>query len=197
MEFSSDSGKGFMEGEKIRSSTLPEVILTKQLLITLFYLLSLTKYQKNFMKAVIQRAERAAVRIDGKEVGAIGRGILLLLGIHGSDGERDVQWLAEKSLNLRIFEDEEKKMNLSLKDIAGEMLIVSQFTLYGDCRKGRRPGFSAAAAPSHAEPLYEKFIEEIRRAGISTACGVFGADMKVELINDGPVTLLLDTGHLQ
>jgi len=156
-----------------------------------------TEYQKKFMKAVIQRVERAAVRIDNREVGAVGRGILLLLGIHSTDGERELQWLAEKSLNLRIFEDEKKKMNLSLKDIAGEMLIVSQFTLYGDCRKGRRPGFSAAAMPSHAEPLYERFIEEIRRAGISTACGVFGANMKVELINDGPVTLLLDTEHLE
>lgn len=148
------------------------------------------------MKAVLQRVSRAAVHIDGSLHSQIGNGLLLLLGIHRDDGEDEVRRLVEKIINLRIFEDKSAKMNLSLQDIGGEMLIVSQFTLYGDCRKGRRPGFSAAAPPAAAEMLYEKFIAEVKRAQIATATGVFGAHMQVELINDGPVTLILDTTDL-
>ncbi len=145
------------------------------------------------MRAVIQRVQRAAVRIDGVIHGEIGCGMVVLLGIRSGDTVTELQWLAEKTVNLRIFEDEQGKMNRSLADIDGEMLIISQFTLYGDCRKGRRPGFSSAALPEIAEPLYRQFIEEIENRKIKVATGVFQADMKVELVNDGPVTLLLDT----
>ena len=145
------------------------------------------------MRAVIQRVQQASVRIDGVIHGAIPRGMLILLGIRNGDTLSDLQWLAEKVVNLRIFEDQQGKMNRSLADIDGEMLIISQFTLYGDCRKGRRPGFSSAAPPEIAEPLYRRFIEEVKNRQIRVATGVFQADMKVELVNDGPVTLLLDT----
>ncbi len=145
------------------------------------------------MRAVIQRVQRASVRIDDIIHGEISRGVLVLLGIRGGDTLSDLQWLAEKVVNLRIFEDEQGKMNRSLADIDGEMLIISQFTLYGDCRKGRRPGFSSAAPPEIAEPLYRRFIEEVKSRQIRVASGVFQADMQVELVNDGPVTLLLDT----
>ncbi len=149
------------------------------------------------MKAVIQRVQKASVEIEGREEAAIGKGILLLLGVSRSDNEKDARWLAEKTANLRIFPDDDDKMNLSLKDIGCEMLIVSQFTLYGDCRKGRRPGFSEAAPPDTAKPLYEKFIEEIKALGIPVATGRFQADMQVTLINDGPVTFIIDTHHLR
>lgn len=145
------------------------------------------------MRAVIQRVRRASVTINGTVHGEIGRGMVVLLGIHGSDRLTDLQWLVEKVVNLRIFDDQQGKMNLSLADIAGAMLIISQFTLYGDCRKGRRPGFSSAAAPDIAEPLYHRFIEEIKNKQVKVASGIFQAAMDVELVNEGPVTLLLDS----
>jgi D-tyrosyl-tRNA(Tyr) deacylase len=145
------------------------------------------------MRAVIQRVSRASVKIDGAIHGKISQGMLVLLGIRGSDDVSDLQWLAEKVVNLRIFEDRQGKMNKSLADIDGEMLIISQFTLYGDCRKGRRPGFSSAATPEIAEPLYRRFIEEIKNRQIRVSTGIFQANMEVELVNDGPVTLVLDS----
>ena len=145
------------------------------------------------MRAVIQRVRRASVRVDDMIQGKITHGIVVLLGIRGSDTITDLQWLAEKVVNLRIFEDQQGKMNRSLADIDGEMLIISQFTLYGDCRKGRRPGFSSAAPPETAEPLYQQFIEEVKNRQVRVATGIFQATMEVELVNDGPVTLLLDS----
>ena len=145
------------------------------------------------MRAVIQRVSRASVRVDGIIQGDISHGILVLLGIRAGDAITDLQWLAEKIVNLRIFEDQQGKMNRSLADIDGEMLIISQFTLYGDCRKGRRPGFSSAAPPEIAEPLYQQFIEEVKNRQVRVATGIFQATMEVELVNDGPVTLLLDS----
>ena len=145
------------------------------------------------MRAVVQRVTKAAVAINAKTSASIDQGLLVFLGICGSDSRKDLSWMADKIIHLRIFADEGGKMNKSLADIKGEMLIVSQFTLYGDCRKGRRPGFSAAAPPEIAEPLYTEFIAEIRAQGIRVATGTFAADMAVDLINDGPVTLLLDS----
>ena len=145
------------------------------------------------MRAVLQRVKSAQVSIDGAVTGKIGNGILLLLGVSAQDGPKEADFLAEKAVNLRIFEDAEGKMNLSLLDIGGEMLIVSQFTLYGDCRKGRRPSFTGAARPETAVPLYERFIANIQASGIPVKTGTFGAEMLVALENDGPVTLLLDT----
>ena len=145
------------------------------------------------MRSVVQRVSRAQVTIDREPVGTIGPGVVVLLGIHKDDGEKEVRWLADKIVGLRIFEDDKGLMNRSLLDVGGEMLIVSQFTLYGDCRKGRRPGYSSAARPEVAEPLYEHFIRMVQQQGVSTATGRFGAMMQVELINNGPVTLLLDS----
>lgn len=145
------------------------------------------------MRAVLQRVKSAQVSIDGAVTGKIGNGILLLLGVSAQDGPKEADFLAEKAVNLRIFEDAEGKMNLSLLDTGGEMLIVSQFTLYGDCRKGRRPSFTGAARPETAVPLYERFIANVRASGIPVKTGKFGAEMLVALENDGPVTLLLDT----
>lgn len=145
------------------------------------------------MRAVIQRVRRASVSIAGETRSTIGRGLVILLGIRRGDTETDLRWLADKIVNLRIFDDQEGKMNLSATDIDGEVLIISQFTLYGDCRKGRRPGFSAAAAPDIAEPLYNKFIHEVRNRRLRVASGTFQTHMAVELTNDGPVTLLLDS----
>lgn len=145
------------------------------------------------MRAVVQRVTQAAVAINAKTSAAIDQGLVVFLGICGSDSRKDLSWMADKIIHLRIFPDEGGKMNKSLADIKGEMLIISQFTLYGDCRKGRRPGFSAAAPPEIAEPLYTEFIAEIRAQGIPVATGTFAADMAVNLINDGPVTLLLDS----
>jgi D-tyrosyl-tRNA(Tyr) deacylase len=145
------------------------------------------------MRAVIQRVSRSSVKVDGIIQGEISQGITVLLGIRGGDTITDLQWLAEKIVHLRIFEDQQGKMNRSLADIDGEMLIISQFTLYGDCRKGRRPGFSSAAPPGIAEPLYQQFIEEVKNRQVRVATGIFQAHMEVELINDGPVTLMLDT----
>jgi D-aminoacyl-tRNA deacylase len=145
------------------------------------------------MRSVVQRVSRAQVTINEKLVGVIGPGVAVLLGIHSDDGEKEVRWMADKIINLRIFEDEKGLMNRSLLEVCGEMLIVSQFTLYGDCRKGRRPGYSSAARPETAEPLYEYFIQTVRQRGITAATGRFQAMMHVELVNDGPVTLLLDS----
>lgn len=145
------------------------------------------------MRAVVQRVGRALVRIDQETVSAIGPGLTVFLGIHGNDGQNEIEWMADKLINLRIFEDAEGKMNLSLLDLGGEMLIVSQFTLYGDCRKGRRPGFSDAAPPAFAEPVYRRFVEEVQKRGIAAATGRFQATMEIELVNDGPVTLLIDS----
>jgi D-tyrosyl-tRNA(Tyr) deacylase len=145
------------------------------------------------MRAVLQRVRRASVVIEGESVGAIERGLLVLLGVAPTDTLADVRWLAEKTAGLRIFSDEADKMNLSVADVAGGVLVVSQFTLYGDCRKGRRPSFLDAAAPEIAVPLYEAFVNALRSLGLPVATGRFGALMQVELINDGPVTLILDT----
>lgn len=145
------------------------------------------------MRTVVQRTTDASVTIDNRVVGAIGHGIVVLLGIHAEDGPAEIIWMADKVINLRIFEDDQGKMNRSLKDICGEMLIISQFTLYGDCRKGRRPGYSSAAPPAIAEPLYHQFVEEVQSRGIAVATGTFQASMQVKLVNDGPVTLMLDS----
>lgn len=145
------------------------------------------------MRAVVQRVVRAGIDISGATTATIGRGLVILLGIQSRDSDTDLRWMADKIIHLRIFPDEAGKMNTSLADTGGEMLIISQFTLYGDCRKGRRPGFSAAATPEIAEPMYYKFIEEVKQRGIRVATGTFQADMAVDLINDGPVTLLLDS----
>ena len=145
------------------------------------------------MRAVIQRVKQASVAVDDQLVGSINKGLLLFLGIHRQDGEKELTWMVDKVINLRIFEDSDRKMNLSLNDIGGEILIVSQFTLYGDCRKGRRPGYSEAAAPEQAQELYEKFIETVQQKGLITASGTFQAMMDVTLVNDGPVTLLIDS----
>lgn len=145
------------------------------------------------MRALVQRVSRAAVHVDGDLVSEIGHGLLVLLGVHQSDGPAQAAHVADKLANLRIFPDAEGQMNRSVLDVGGEVLVVSQFTLYGDTKKGRRPSFVEAARPDVAEPLVERVIEEVRAAGIQTAAGVFGAHMDVELTNDGPVTVLIDT----
>ncbi|HSJ10463.1 MAG TPA: D-aminoacyl-tRNA deacylase [Longimicrobiales bacterium] len=145
------------------------------------------------MKVVLQRVSRAEVRIDGVVRGRIGTGYVLLVGFHAADAEPALEWMADKVVGLRLFADAEGKMNLALDDVAGSMLVVSQFTLYGDTRKGRRPSFIDAAPPETAIPLYEQFIELLRaRAPGRVETGEFGAMMDVELVNDGPVTLLLE-----
>lgn len=136
------------------------------------------------------------MEVEGRTVGAIGRGVLILLGIERSDGEADADYLASKIIHLRIFEDRDQKFNLSLADLRGEALVVSQFTLLADCRKGRRPSFDAAAAPEKARGLYEYFIRVMENASIAAASGEFQASMQVHLVNDGPVTLLLDSKKL-
>jgi D-tyrosyl-tRNA(Tyr) deacylase len=145
------------------------------------------------MRAVVQRVSRAGVTVDGEPVGAVGRGLLVLLGVAPGDTESEARWLADKIVGLRIFPDDEGKMNRDVAEISGGVLVVSQFTLYGDCRKGRRPSFVGAAAPELAEPLYETFVAAVRAHGLPAATGRFGAMMQVELINDGPVTLLVET----
>lgn len=146
------------------------------------------------MRAVVQRVSRASVTVDGTVVGQIGGGVLILLGVTHDDGPDQSAWLARKIAGLRIFPDADDKMNLSLLDAGLEALVVSQFTLYGDCRKGRRPSFAKAAHPSLAEPLYERFCADLSEAGVDVVeRGIFGAMMDVELLNDGPVTLVLDT----
>jgi D-tyrosyl-tRNA(Tyr) deacylase len=145
------------------------------------------------MKACVQRVGRAKVTVAGEVCGEIGKGMLVLLGVAVGDEESDARQLADKIAGLRIFGDQQEKMNLSLRDIGGAMMVVSQFTLLGDCRKGRRPSFDAAAQPAIAETLYEKFVQCVSSQGIPVATGRFRAQMEVELVNDGPVTLLLDT----
>ena len=144
------------------------------------------------MKALIQRVKKASVTIDGKLFSNIGHGLLVLVGVEKTDEKINAEKLADKILNLRIFEDENGKMNLSLKDINGEILVVSQFTLCGDCKKGTRPSFDTAALPDKALPLYEYFTDLIRSSNLCTKTGSFGAMMEVELINDGPVTFMLE-----
>lgn len=148
------------------------------------------------MRAVVQRVDKAKVTVDGKIVGEISRGLMVLVGVVEGDTEKNVQYLADKVTGLRIFEDEAEKMNLSVKDIGGEILSVSQFTLYGDCRKGKRPSFDKAAKPETAIVLYEKFNELCRQQNIKVETGVFGAHMLVELANNGPVTILLDSSKM-
>lgn len=145
------------------------------------------------MRAVIQRVKHASVDVNGIKTGTISKGIVTFLGIHRSDDRQEITWMADKIINLRIFPDPDGKMNISLADINAEMLIVSQFTLYADCRKGRRPGYSGAAPPEIAEPIYNRFVDEVRKKGINAATGRFQAMMDVTLVNDGPVTLLLDS----
>ena len=148
------------------------------------------------MRAVLTRVKSAAVAIDGETVGQIGQGFLILLGVGPEDTEETCRYLAEKALGLRIFEDENEKMNLSLSDVGGQVLVVSQFTLYGNCRKGRRPSFAEAAEPELGNRLYEQFLAECTRLGFPPQHGRFGADMQVSSVNDGPVTILLDTQQL-
>ena len=148
------------------------------------------------MRAVLTRVTSASVTIDGEVVGKIGKGFLILLGVGPEDTEEHCRWLAQKMLSLRIFEDDSGKMNLGLEDVGGQVLVVSQFTLYGNCRKGRRPSFTDAAGPELGNRLYEKFLEICEELGYAPQHGRFGADMKVASVNDGPVTLILDTAEL-
>ena len=145
------------------------------------------------MRAVVQRVREASVAVEGQQVGLIGQGILVLLGVGQKDGPEDARYMAEKVVHLRIFADEQGKMNKSVLDVDGGLLAVSQFTLWGDCRKGRRPSFVAAAEPAKAEALYEAFIDHARSLGVPVASGRFQEMMEVSLVNDGPVTLLLDS----
>lgn len=144
------------------------------------------------MRAVVQRVSRARVTVDDETVGEIGRGLLVLLGVAPDDSPEQVRWLADKIVGLRIFRDDEGKMNRDVVEVGGGVLVVSQFTLYGDCSKGKRPSFIGAARPEVAIPLYEAFINAVKALGVPTAAGKFGADMQVELVNEGPVTLIVE-----
>ena len=148
------------------------------------------------MRAVLTRVNSASVTIDGEVVGEIGKGFLILLGVGPNDTAEHCRFLAQKALGLRVFEDEAGKMNLGLESVGGQVLVVSQFTLYGNCRKGRRPSFTDAAPPALGEELYEQFLKECEALGYPPQHGIFGADMQVESVNDGPVTLILDTDQL-
>jgi D-tyrosyl-tRNA(Tyr) deacylase len=148
---------------------------------------------RGFMRAVVQRVKKASVKVENQEVGSIGHGILVLLGVGQDDGPGDAIYMAEKVIHLRIFADEQGKMNRSLLDVGGGLLAVSQFTLWGDCRKGRRPSFITAAEPSKAEELYEAFVRHAETLGVTVATGRFQEMMEVLLLNDGPVTLLIDS----
>ncbi|MCK6503070.1 D-aminoacyl-tRNA deacylase [Myxococcota bacterium] len=145
------------------------------------------------MRAVVQRVGTARVECEGRVTGEIGPGLLVLLGVAPGDGPDQVAWLSQKLCGLRIFEDADGKMNRSVQEAGGAMLVVSQFTLYGDCRRGRRPSFTGAAPPEQAEPLYQAFCAAVAAQGVPVATGVFGGDMQVSLVNDGPVTLVVDT----
>jgi D-tyrosyl-tRNA(Tyr) deacylase len=145
------------------------------------------------VRAVVQRVSSASVEVDSQTVASIGAGLLVLLGVARGDGEREAQWLADKIAGLRVFEDQAGKMNLSVQEVGGAALVVSQFTLLGDCRRGRRPSFTDAAPPEEAERLYQVFAARLRETGLRTETGVFQAHMQVPLVNDGPVTLMLDT----
>jgi len=145
------------------------------------------------MRACVQRVTQASVAVDGETIGAIDRGLVVLLGVGAGDAAADVGYMVEKIVGLRIFNDDDGKMNRSLADIGGAMLVVSQFTLFGDCRKGKRPSFTDAAEPTLGQELYEAFVAGVRAAGITVATGRFRADMKVALTNDGPVTMLVDS----
>ena len=145
------------------------------------------------MRALIQRVSQASVTVEGQVVGRIGRGFLVFVGVTHADGRAEADWLAHKIAGLRVFDDEAGKMNLALADVGGAVLVVSQFTLYGDARKGRRPSYVAAARPEHAEPLCQRVADLLRAEGVPVETGVFGAMMAVRLVNDGPVTLWLDT----
>ena len=144
------------------------------------------------MRVLVQRVARAEVRVDERVRGRIGRGFLLLVGFTHSDGDDQLVWMADKIVGLRLFPDDDDKMNRSISDVGGSLLVVSQFTLYGDAAKGRRPSFIDAARPEHAIPLYEKFVAMLRSRGVATETGEFGAAMQVDLVNDGPVTLWLE-----
>ena len=148
------------------------------------------------MRAVLTRVNSASVTIDGEVVGKIGKGFLILLGVGPNDTEKECRYLAEKALGLRIFTDDQDKMNLGLTDVGGQVLVVSQFTLYGNCRKGRRPSFVEAAGPELGNRLYEQFLKDCEDLGFPPQHGRFGASMQVESVNDGPVTLILDTDEL-
>ena len=154
---------------------------------------ALFRFNSLFMIALVQRVSEASVIVDDKIISKIGKGLVVLLGVAKGDDDNDVSYLANKVTNLRIFDDENGKMNLSLIETDGEMLVVSQFTLLGDCRKGRRPGFEMAALPEDAERLYEKFIDDINNSGMKVRKGVFAASMLVKIFNDGPVTFILDS----
>ena len=145
------------------------------------------------MRAVIQRVREASVDVDGERVGHIGRGLLVLIAVSVDDGPPQADWMADKLLGLRLFADDQGKFDASVVDVGGAVLVVSQFTLYGDTRKGRRPSFTAAAPAAHAEPLYERVVAAIAARGVEVGAGRFGAHMAVSLVNDGPVTLLLDS----
>ncbi len=145
------------------------------------------------MRAVIQRVTSGTVSVEGRVVGQIGRGLVVLLGVGKSDTEREAAWLADKTANLRIFDDDEGRMNLSVLDVGGAALVVSQFTLYGDARKGRRPSYTEAAPPEKADALYQRYVELLESSGLLVQTGQFRATMSVEIQNDGPVTILLDT----
>ena len=145
------------------------------------------------MRAVVQRVSLSSVSVDNEVVGKIDKGLMVLLGVTHDDTQEDVKYLVEKISNLRIFEDDQDKMNLSLIDVGGELLAISQFTLYGDCRKGRRPNFTQAAKPDIANDLYEKFVKQAKDLGINVQTGSFGAHMVVDIVNDGPVTMIIDS----
>ncbi|MBO7208167.1 MAG: D-tyrosyl-tRNA(Tyr) deacylase [Clostridia bacterium] len=145
------------------------------------------------MRAVVQRVSYASVKVDKEVTGKIKKGLLVFLAVCDDDTNKDLEYMADKVSGLRIFEDDEEKMNLSVTDVGGEILVISQFTLYGDCRKGKRPSFASAGEPNYANKMYEEFIKNLKEKGIPVEKGVFGADMKVELLNDGPVTILLDS----
>ena len=149
------------------------------------------------MRAVVQRVTYSSVEVNGEIVGEINNGFNVLLGISKDDTEEDMKYIKEKIINLRVFSDENDKMNLSAADIGGGLLVISQFTLYGDCRRGKRPSFIRAARPEKAIPLYEAFLSRCRETGIHVECGEFGADMAVELVNDGPVTIIMDTEEMK